>query len=86
MSSPRGPRRHLTYANVMSTLAVVLLVAVGGTAAAGTVAKTVAKNTVTSKSIKDNTVTTKDVKDGSLGRSRRHGQLADRWPTSTSPS
>jgi hypothetical protein len=66
MSSPRGPRRHLSYANVMSTLAVVLMVAVGGTAAAGTVAKTVAKNTVTSKSIKDNTVTTKDVKDASL--------------------
>ena len=66
MSSPRGPKRHLTYANVMSTLAVVLVVSVGGAATAGSVAKIVAKNTVTSKSIKDSTIQSKDVKDGSL--------------------
>ena len=66
MSSTQGQQRRFTYANVMSTLAVVLVVAVGGTASAGVVAKTVAKNTVTSKSIKDETVQSKDVKDASL--------------------
>jgi hypothetical protein len=66
MSSPQGPQRHLSYANIMSTLAVVLVVAVGGAASAGTVAKIVAKGTVTSKSIKDETVQSKDVKDASL--------------------
>jgi len=66
MSSPQGPQRRFTYANIMSTLAVVLVMAVGGAASAGTVAKIVAKNTVTSKSIKDETVISKDVKDASL--------------------
>jgi hypothetical protein len=59
-----GPRRHLTYANAMSTLAVLLLVTGGGSALASNVAKAVAKDTVTSKSIKDGTIKSKDLKDG----------------------
>lgn len=59
-----GARRHVTYANVMSTAAVVLLLVGGGTAVASNVAKAAAKNTVTSKSIKDSTIQSKDLKDG----------------------
>jgi len=54
------PTRRLTYANVMSTLAVLLLLAGGG----GAVAAGVAKNSVTSKSVKNNSLTSKDLKDG----------------------
>jgi hypothetical protein len=53
------PARRLTYANIMSTVAVVLLLVGGGAAVAG-----VAKNSVTSKSIKNNAVTSIDLKDG----------------------
>lgn len=53
------PVRRLTYANVMSTLAVLLLLVGGGAAVAG-----VAKNSVTSKSVKNNSLTSKDLKDG----------------------
>ena len=62
--SAGGARRHITYANVMSTLAVLLLVIGGGTAVASNVAKAAAKNSVTSKSIKDSTIQSKDLKDG----------------------
>ena len=55
----RGTRRHLTYANVMSTLAMFLVVA-GGTA----LAASVKKNSVSSNSIKDNAVLSKDLKNG----------------------
>ena len=59
-SGDTAPRRRLTYANVMSTLAVLLLLVGGGTA----VAAGVAKNSVTSKSIKNETIASKDLKDG----------------------
>jgi hypothetical protein len=58
-----GARRHLTYANVMSTLAVLLLVG-GGTAVASDAAKSAAKNSVTSKSVKDGAIQSKDLRDG----------------------
>lgn len=60
MSSSGTPlRRHLTYANVAATLAVVL--ALTGTAyAAG-----LPKDSVRSKQIKNNSVSGKDLKDGS---------------------
>jgi hypothetical protein len=54
-----GVRRHLTYANVMSTLAVFLVVA-GGSA----LAVAVKRNSVSSKSIENNSVKSKDLKDG----------------------
>lgn len=47
-------RKHLTYSNVVATLALVLVVA-GGTAIA------VERNSVTSASIKPNNVTAKDL-------------------------
>ncbi len=56
--SDRRPRRF-SYANLMSTLAVFLVVA-GGTA----MAASLAPNSVNSKSIKDNAVKTIDLKDG----------------------
>ena len=58
--TPRKPgKRRLSYANLMSTLAVFLVVA-GGTAFAASLAP----NSVNSKSIKDNAVKTIDLKDG----------------------
>ncbi len=51
---------HLTYANVMATLAVFIAIG-GGAYAAG-----LAKNSVGSKQIKDGAVKSRDVKDNSL--------------------
>ena len=50
-------KANLTYANVMSTLAVVIAIA-GGTTA---MAASVSKNSVTTKSIKNGSVTAKDL-------------------------
>lgn len=58
-SSSNRIRRHLTYANVMSTLAVFLLLAGGTALAAG-----LAKNSVKSKTVKDNALKSVDLKDG----------------------
>jgi hypothetical protein len=52
------PRRHLTYANVVATLALVVAVAGGATAIAGGKA---AKNSVASSSIKPFNVTASDL-------------------------
>ena len=54
-------RRHLSFANVISMVA--LLVVLGGAAYAVTKAP---KNSVTSKSVKNNTLKGKDIKDGKL--------------------
>ncbi|MGA8803267.1 MAG: hypothetical protein WB866_01140 [Solirubrobacterales bacterium] len=51
-------RRHLTYANVAATLALVIAVAGGATAIAGGKA---AKNSVASSSIKPHNVTASDL-------------------------
>ena len=51
-------RRHLTYANVAATLALVFAVAGGATAIAGGKA---AKNSVASSSIKPHNVTASDL-------------------------
>ena len=61
MPSPHRPR--LTYANVMSTLAVGLLVAGG----VGYAAVTLPGNSVGTKQLKNNAVTGAKVKNGSLG-------------------
>ena len=53
----KGLRSNLTYANVMSTIAVVFALG-GGTAA---IAASVGKNSVTSKSIKAGNVTARDL-------------------------
>ena len=50
-------RNNLTYANVMSTLAVIIALAGGSTA----IALSAGKNTVTTKSIRNGNVTAKDL-------------------------
>lgn len=55
-------RKRLTYANVMSSLAVFLVVSGGAAIAAGQLGK----NTVGSKQLKKNAVTSVKVKDGTL--------------------
>jgi hypothetical protein len=59
MSRPKELRRHLNYANVMSTIAVVI--AVAGIPTAIAVTNKPGKNTVTTKSIKNGSVTAKDL-------------------------
>jgi hypothetical protein len=54
-------RRHLTYANVVATLALVLAVAGGSTAIAIS-----SKHKISGKLIKPGTITTKQLKDGSI--------------------
>jgi len=52
-------RRHLSYANVTATIALIVAVAGGTTAIAGRA--TAPKNSVTSKSIRNGNVTAKDL-------------------------
>ena len=63
--SDRGVRRHFDYSNVMSTLAVFLVVA-GGTAIAATQA---GRNSVNSKSVTNESLRSKDLKDNKAVRS-----------------
>ncbi|HEX4730095.1 MAG TPA: hypothetical protein VH299_02445 [Solirubrobacterales bacterium] len=58
----KSVRRRLTYANVMSSIAVFLVVA-GGSAFA---ASTLGKNTVGTKQLKNNAVTTAKIKNGAV--------------------
>lgn len=58
----KSTRKHLTYANVMSTISVFLLLGGGAAIAAGKLAK----NSVGTKQLKKNAVTAEKVKDGSL--------------------
>lgn len=58
-------RRHLTYANVVSTICLFLLLG-GATAFA---AKQLAKNSVGTKQLKNNAVTAVKIKDGAVGSS-----------------
>lgn len=58
-SERHSPRRHFSYSNVMSTLAVFLVIA-GGTA----LAAALPRDSVTSKTVKDNSLSSKDLKDG----------------------
>lgn len=63
---PDEVRRHFTYANVVSTLTLFLVIA-GGTALAaktGVDSKDLKDNSVASKDLKDNSVASKDLKDG----------------------
>ena len=60
-------RERLTYANVMSTIAVFLAIGLGGAYAADKItSKDLAKGSVKSKAIKNRTIVGKDVKDGSV--------------------
>jgi hypothetical protein len=59
-------RKRLTYANVMSTLAVFLVVAGGSALAAGTLGK----NTVGTKQLKNNAVTGAKIKNGAVTGSK----------------
>ena len=66
-------RERLTYANVMSTIAVFLALGLGGAYAADKItSKDIAKSAVTSKAIKNKAVKGKDVKDATL-RSADYG-------------
>jgi hypothetical protein len=68
----KSVRKHLTYANVMASLAVFLILGGGAAVAAGGLGK----NTVGSKQLKKNAVTAAKVKDGSLlGADFAPGQL-----------
>lgn len=53
-------RRHISYANVMSTIAVFLALGIGGAWAADQLAK----NSVSSKQVKNGSLKSKDLKDG----------------------
>ena len=74
-------RRRLTYANVVSTICLVLVIA-GGTAIAG--------NLITGAGIKNNSVTTRDIKNGSLTaadlKSGTRSALTDTSPWEKIPS
>lgn len=60
-------RERLTYANVMSTIAVFVAVGLGSAYAADKItSKDLAKGAVKSKAIKNKTIVGKDVKDGSI--------------------
>jgi hypothetical protein len=60
-------RKRLTYANVVSTLALFVALGLGGAYAASKItSKDLAKGAVKSKAIKDKTIVGKDVKDGKL--------------------
>jgi hypothetical protein len=68
----RALRARLTYANVMATLAMFIVLG-GGAYAAGT---TLAKNSVGSRQLKANAVTSSKVKDGKLlAKDFKAGQL-----------
>jgi hypothetical protein len=59
--------RNLTYANVVSTLALFIALGLGGAYAASKItSKDLAKGSVKSKAIKNKTIVGKDVKDGKL--------------------
>ncbi len=69
-------RKHLSYSNVVATLALVIAVAGGTTAIAGKV--TAPKNSVTSKSIREGNVTAKDL--AGLSSVRQQIQITDPTP------
>jgi hypothetical protein len=69
------PRKHLTYANVMATVAVVIATAAGTSYAAEKIK--LPKNSVTSKQIKNGTIATKDLANGAVdGTKLNAGTLA----------
>lgn len=62
-------RKRLNYANVVSTLALVLAVGTGGAWAATTIhGKLIKKNTVTGNKLKKNTLGTREVNETKLGK------------------
>jgi hypothetical protein len=69
----RSLRRHLTYANVMSTIAVVLALG-GATALAATHLK---KNSVNSKAIKNGAVKTADLKNAAVTTGKLDNNAVD---------
>jgi hypothetical protein len=79
-------RRHLTYANVVSTLALCLVVGGGGAYAATQLAKNsvktrhIAKGAVTSSDIKDRGVTLRDLAADVTGKNGEPGLKGDPGP------
>ena len=77
----RGLRAHLSYANVMSSIAVFMVL--GGSAYA---AATLPKNSVGSKQLKSNAVTSSKIKNGSLlSKDFKPGQLVAGAPGAAGP-
>jgi hypothetical protein len=74
-----GVTRHLTYANVMATIAVFGVLAGGGAWAASQIAR----DSVGTKHLRDGSVTSKKVRDGTLLEADFAGDLpaGDRGPT-----
>lgn len=69
-------RAHLTYANVVSTLCLFILLGGSAYATAKIGSKQIKDNSIQSKDIKNNTVAGKDVKNGSLaGTDFKSGEL-----------
>jgi hypothetical protein len=60
------PPRSLTYANVVSTLALVVAMGVGTGVGASYAASKLPKNSVSAKQIKNNAVRSAEIKDGSV--------------------
>ncbi|HWT92393.1 MAG TPA: hypothetical protein VN238_05320, partial [Solirubrobacteraceae bacterium] len=60
-------RLHLTYANVVATLALLFAVSTGGAYAASKIrGKDIARNTITSANVKNGTLARSDFKRGVL--------------------
>jgi hypothetical protein len=66
--------KHLTYANIMATVAVVIATAAGTSYAAEKIK--IPKNSVASKQIKDGTVGTKDLADGAVDSTKLNAGTA----------
>ena len=82
-SAESRPRRRFSYANVMSSVSVFMVLA-GGTA----LAASLPANSVGSKTIKDNAVRTVDLKDGkAVARFSRSGvpMIAASWRARSPP-
>jgi hypothetical protein len=73
-------RKRLTYANVMSTIAVFLVVAGGSALAAGQLGK----NTVGTKQLKNNAVTAAKIKNGAVTGSKIQVSSLGTVPSATS--
>lgn len=82
-------RQRLTYANVMSSIAVVLAIG-GGTAYAATTINghNIKNHTITGKKLVNNTLTGKQIKESALGQvpSAKHAQTAGTATTATTAS
>lgn len=77
MSLPSLPRPRLSYANVTSTLALVIALSTGGAYAAATIgSKQIKDDAVKSRHLAAGAVTTPDLRDGAAGWSKLGADVA----------